>query len=416
MNIKTLALAFSILLLIIGASAPVTNAQALAQAKRPASVPKGYLVTPFGYFAPSCVIHLQKGDTLLPDDHAIRHANGSFDTMTACKYPHYDARGQMVSNTKSTVTPPSIGHSWIEAESVTTSSSYGKLLANWTVPPTPTANDGQVIYLFPGLEDINDRVGILQPVLGWNADFSSAWGIASWDYVNSGSGTLYESSPVRVNPNDLISGTIQSDCSAGTLTCGSWTITTKDQNTGSSTVASQVSNNGQTLNWAFGGVLEVYSISQCSDFPPNGTAYFNGVALYDNNFNQISNPGWTADSYYSNLTPQCNYGAEANATTVAVNYGPSQTATPTSSGTYTTQGQTDPTITFTEILYDTTPGAEIYWQVSSCSGYTSGSDPMSSGDSFTLVYQSSSNCNPSGTMYATAPGFSQSQTTAIQFP
>ena len=26
---------------------------------------------------------------------------------------------------------------------------------------------------------------------------------------------------------------------------------------------------GQTFNWAFGGVLEVYNVAQCSDYPPS---------------------------------------------------------------------------------------------------------------------------------------------------
>jgi len=92
------------------------------------------------------------------------------------------------------------------------------------------------------------------------------------------------------------------------------------------------------------------------------------------------------------------------------------TATPSSSGTYTTSGLEYPVITFTETLSDSTPGAEIYWQVSGCSGTTSGSSPVNSGGSFTLVYESEYDCNPSGTMYATAPGYLTSPVTPINFP
>ena len=31
--------------------------------------------------------------------------------------------------------------------------------ANWTVPPAPSKNDGQAVFLFPGLEDDKDFVG-----------------------------------------------------------------------------------------------------------------------------------------------------------------------------------------------------------------------------------------------------------------
>lgn len=90
-------------------------------------------------------------------------------------------------------------------------------------------------------------------------------------------------------------------------------------------------------------------------------------------------------------------------------------ATPYSSSSYSSTGGTDPTIIFTETLYDSTPGAEIFWTVPGCAGQTSGSDPVSSGGSFTLTYIVPYDCNPSGTMYATAPGYSNSTTTSIAF-
>jgi hypothetical protein len=92
------------------------------------------------------------------------------------------------------------------------------------------------------------------------------------------------------------------------------------------------------------------------------------------------------------------------------------TAVPSSSGTYSSSGGEYPTVTFTETLTDSTPGAEIYWTVSGCSGSTSGSDPVSSGGSFTLVYESEYDCNPSGTMYATESGYIASPVTSIDFP
>jgi hypothetical protein len=91
-------------------------------------------------------------------------------------------------------------------------------------------------------------------------------------------------------------------------------------------------------------------------------------------------------------------------------------ATPNSSGTYISSGGEYPTITFTETLTDSTPGAQINWQVSGCSGSTSGSDPVSSGGTFTLTYNSEYDCNPSGTMYATKPGYIASPVTSIDFP
>lgn len=88
---------------------------------------------------------------------------------------------------------------------------------------------------------------------------------------------------------------------------------------------------------------------------------------------------------------------------------------PTNSSSVSIWGSEYPTLTFTETLYDSAPGAVIYWQVSGCSGSTSGSNSVSSGGSFTLVNQTSYNCNPSGSMYAVAPGFLPSPTVPISF-
>ena len=102
--------------------------------------------------------------------------------------------------------------------------------ADWTVPPTPTSNDGQTVYYFPGLQDINDVVTIIQPVLGWNADYASAWGIASWNCCESR--TTYEAPPQRVSPGDTILGYMFETCVAGALSCGSWDIVTWDAQNG----------------------------------------------------------------------------------------------------------------------------------------------------------------------------------------
>ncbi len=289
-------------------------AQVPAGANRPAGVPEGYLITPSGYFHPSCVVRLAEGETL-ETGLVLRHVDGTVENVTPCIYPHYTASGEMVT---AGVKPPKIGHSWIEAGNVTTATSYGELTATWPVPAAPTAKVGQTIYLFPGLEDINDVVSIIQPVLGWNADFSSAWGIASWNCCPSG--ITVESSAVRVTAGNKILGTMKDNCSAGTLTCSSWNVTTEDVTTGQSTMLTNTPNEGQTFNWAFAGALEVYNIAACTDYPKSGQISFSSVGLYDDNFDLISNPGWTIASWATHLTPQCNYGGQVAATKVTLDY------------------------------------------------------------------------------------------------
>jgi hypothetical protein len=73
---------------------------------------------------------------------------------------------------------------------------------------------------------------------------------------------------------------------------------------------------GQTFNWAFGGVLEVYNIVQCGDYP-NGLAdnysgagpsiHFYNQALFNDKFVQLKKPAWKI-STASGLTPSCSYG------------------------------------------------------------------------------------------------------------
>ena len=80
--------------------------------------------------------------------------------------PTLQGRWKTVYGDEKAAKNPNITHSWIVSESVTTTSSYGFLSATWSVPPTPPSNDGQILFYFPGLEDINDMVTIIQPVLG----------------------------------------------------------------------------------------------------------------------------------------------------------------------------------------------------------------------------------------------------------
>jgi hypothetical protein len=280
-------------------------AQKVAGANRPASVPQGYLITPFGYFHPSCVRSLATGDTLLADGR-VQHADGSVDQEApACGYPHYTAAGEAMGSGLKT---PNIRHSWIvSANAINTTSSFGELTANWVVPKAPTTYHDQTVFLFPGMEDYADVETIIQPVLGWNAGFfGTSWSIASWNCCPGG--TANYSTPVEVKSGDMLFGTIKNTCQAGTKSCSRWDITTEDVTANSSTTLSRTPSEGQTFTWAQGAALEVYGIVECSDYPPaDSTAFFN-LALYDNNLNQYSNPGWILFNYATGLTPQCNYG------------------------------------------------------------------------------------------------------------
>jgi hypothetical protein len=183
------------------------------------------------------------------------------------------------------------------------------MYAAWTVPPAPSSNDGQTVYLFPGMEDYSDVVTIIQPVLGWNADYPGAWGIASWNCCATG--TVFEAAPAPVNSGDTIYGYMWPECGAGTYSCGLWAIDTVDNTTGGYSELANSSSQGQTFNWAFAGALEVYNIKHCSDYPTNHSITFYNVELFDYNEVNIANPSWTTVTS-SGLSPSCNYGVGVN--------------------------------------------------------------------------------------------------------
>jgi hypothetical protein len=210
---------------------------------RPAGVPSNFVITPFGYFHPSCVLQLKKGEHV--DNGGVLHrADGSTAEVGACQYPHYMPSGEMAagpsqtdnsatepateqeqgaftqpSTTQPSTTQPSITHSWIENSQIAASGgpALGKEVSTWTVPPAPLINDGQTVFFFPGLETAYSSGGnsILQPVIEYT---DGAWSAASWNCCQSG--TANESTPIAVNPGDTMLGTTVMTCAAGTTNYG----------------------------------------------------------------------------------------------------------------------------------------------------------------------------------------------------
>jgi hypothetical protein len=314
---------FCIMLFLI-LSLGVLYAQKPAGPNRPANVPSDYVITPFGYFHPSCVRMVKQGETVLADNR-IRFTDGTEETIPAfCSFPHYTDQGELVVERSANAGPPEIGHSWIEAGQVSASTPYNGVAATWTVPQTPTTNDGQTLYFFPGLMHTPlDPDLIIQPVLGWNDGQSGVgpWNIASWNCCPSG--MAWYSTPVTVNSGDQISGTVLSECGNVPIqACPKWNITTTDVTTRGSTTLSSDFPNLITFEWAVSGALEVYSIAQCSDYPPDGGITFSNAVLYDNYFRRVPNPGWSPEYWVTQgqTDPWCNYTATTTETTVTLTY------------------------------------------------------------------------------------------------
>lgn len=293
---------------------------------RPASVPDGYVVTPFGYFHASCVQSLAKGERMLPD-HRIQHADGSVEESAAiCTYPHYTASGKRVgansasqspiaANAKSAPASPEI-NGWIESANIVanTGTAFGSMNARWTVPPQPRSDDGQVLFFFPGLEDINNTQSILQPVLTFSA---GQWYMQSWNCCLSG--IAVNSPAINVSPGDRIYGSITNTCVTGTLSCSTWNVLSLDMTTGESTELADTPSDGQVFNWAFGGVLEPYYVISCDDFPPDDAVSFDDVSVFNESLRTVHDPKWGV-AVNTTATPQCNFDVKTNPKKITISY------------------------------------------------------------------------------------------------
>lgn len=78
----------------------------------------------------------------------------------------------------------------------------------WIVPPHPSTNNGQVIFLFNGIQNKSSSY-ILQPVLQWgtsNAGGGNFWSITNWFVTSGDKGNAIFKELVTVNPGDTIEG------------------------------------------------------------------------------------------------------------------------------------------------------------------------------------------------------------------
>jgi hypothetical protein len=113
---------------------------------------------------------------------------------------------------------------------------------------------------------------------------------------------------LNVKPGDEISGSIESTCSPGTESCSKWDIVIEDVTSGEATSLTNSPSEGQTFNWAFGGVLEAYNVTQCSDYPSNGSLLFPSINPFDYNGNLVTQD-WKGTVLGG--SPSCNYAVSA---------------------------------------------------------------------------------------------------------
>jgi hypothetical protein len=293
-----------------------TTALMLDQGARPAAVPDDYLVTPNGYFHPSCV-HEIAADERIRADGRVVDAQGMMHMRLSCAYPHFTADGTRIEANAGGPSKAPVINGWVafsDTDSSAPTAVAGSIAANFTVPSAPSKSGGQVVYFFPGLEQVPNVVTIVQPVLGWNAFGDHAWTIASWNCCVNG--TTNYSSPVSVNVGDTIHGLATGNCTTSSV-CDTWLILSEDVTTGQSTTLT-TSAYGQAFNWFFGGVLEVYSVSSCNMLPANGSISFQDIEVRDISGNLLA-PVWL--SSVQNVRPQCTYSVQNTPSSTTISFG-----------------------------------------------------------------------------------------------
>ncbi|WP_250622831.1 hypothetical protein [Pinirhizobacter soli] len=296
-------------------SSQLTRVGQLDTAARPQGVPDDYVITPNGYFSPSCVATVHKGDQLQANG-MIRRASGAMEKPALCTSDNFTLQGVRVSpngkrSTAPVRKPEQTG--WVETGNYSSSTPINRIVASWTVPAQPANRGNQTIYFFPGLEQLPDVQSILQPVLGWNGYGDKAWTLASWNCCVDG--TTFHSDPIQARAGDEVVGDTYSTCGAG-VSCGTWNIDSKNVTTGQTSSLS--TSPYADLNWVFGGVLEVYSVASCNQYA-GGPITFHNIQVYDRNNNLVANPPW-GGSDTSGIDPQCNYAQQFTPTSVTLSY------------------------------------------------------------------------------------------------
>jgi hypothetical protein len=277
----------------------------------PHGVPADYVVTPNGFFHPSCVHRIDGDETLQADGRIVRD-DGSERRVAACAYPHYAADGTRLARdavpplpAAAPRVPPPVINGWVAYGHyfVAPSNAAGFIKADMSVPDPPTVHAGQVDYFFPGLQDAENVITIVQPVLGWNAFNDNGWTIASWNCCLGGE--TWHSAPVTVEAGVTLEGTVKGS-SCHDAVCDDWQIVTRDITNAHETTLN-TSGYGQVFDWVFGAVLEVYGVTQCAHLPASGTEEFSRISVRPTRPARSAPPppAWEATVVAS--TPNCGY-------------------------------------------------------------------------------------------------------------
>src|SRR5258708_19134821 len=163
------------------------------------SVPLGDVLTPGGYRHESLTHFVAEG-------HRVRRRNGQLQLVHR-RSRRIVSRYEPVSDGEPI---PDIGSGWVTyAWWLNNSGSpISQLSTQWIVPPPPTTQSNQTVFLFNALEDAQNN-DLVQPVLQWGVSRAGGglyWAIGNW-YIDT-TGHASFSKLVQVQPGDVLTGII----------------------------------------------------------------------------------------------------------------------------------------------------------------------------------------------------------------
>ena len=166
----------------------------------------------------------------------------------------------------------------------------------WIVPPPPATKNGQLIYLFNGIENSGYNV-ILQPVLQWGvspAGGGDYWAVANWYVGAPGSGKALHSPLVRVEPGDRLRGIIRMTGHSGSGF---------DYTSSFNGLPTDLTLQGiEELTWAC-ETLECYQFAQFTDYPDTHKTVMSAIEL--KTAKGESSPVWTSYNVVTDNGQHC---------------------------------------------------------------------------------------------------------------
>ena len=249
------------------------------------------VLTPGGYRVSSLVHKIESGALLDTKGNVLRKIDRSGIEMANFGELRLRQTGKPLMPLNVAKAPPAgvvpaLGSGWICYASWTESASPVSLFTtSWVVPPGPTTQSGQTIFLFNGIQ--NDTM-ILQPVLQWGpsaAGGGNYWSVACW-YADGQNGHSFYTSPVRVNVGQVITGVMTETGSSAqgySYNC----VFTGIANT------SLAITNVHQLTWCV-ETLECYGMQKCSDYPATNVTNMSGIQIQAGG--RTVTPSWAASN------------------------------------------------------------------------------------------------------------------------